>query len=163
MEPRTAPLTHRPITAEETIALRSSVLRAGRPVEECRFPGDEAEGTVHVGALLDGQVVSIGSMYHEAREADAPGGAERAPDHDAGTAWRLRGMATAPEARRRGAGAAVLEGCTQHAIDGGATLLWCNARTGAIAFYEAQGWTVLGEEFEIPTAGPHFVMERRVR
>jgi GNAT superfamily N-acetyltransferase len=72
-------------------------------------------------------------------------------------------LATAPSLRRQGAGAAALAACEQHAREHGGTLLWCNARVEAIAFYEANGWTVLGEEFDIPTVGPHFVMEKPIR
>jgi GNAT superfamily N-acetyltransferase len=150
------------IDAEATHPLRQSVLRPGRPVEECVFPGDEDEATLHVGALRDGEVVAIASLYLEPRPVDAAGGAERAADHDAGTVWRLRGMATDPSLRRMGAGAAALEACEQHARERGGTLLWCNARVEAIAFYEANGWSVLGDEFDIPTVGPHFVMEKRL-
>jgi GNAT superfamily N-acetyltransferase len=115
-----------------------------------------------VGALRDGEVVAIASLYLEPRPADTPGGAERAGDHDAGTAWRLRGMATDPSLRRQGAGARALDACERHAREHGGTLLWCNARTEAVAFYEANGWEILGDEFDIPTVGPHFVMEKRL-
>jgi len=160
MEPKRLPTL--PITSRETLALRAAVLRPGRPLEECMFPGDDDPATLHVGAELDGEIVAIASIYHEARSDHGPGGAERARDHDAGSAWRLRGMATAPSVRRRGAGAAALTLCEEHARANGATLLWCNARLEAVAFYEAGGWTVLGEQFDIPTVGPHLVMERRL-
>lgn len=150
----------RRIGASETRPLRSSVLRPGRPEREVEFPGDDEPTTFHAGALLDDELVAVGSLYLEARPADAPGDAARPADHDTGTAWRLRGMATDPAVRRRGAGAAVLAACEEHARAHGATLLWCNARIEAIDFYEANGWRVLGEEFDIPTVGPHFVMEK---
>lgn len=165
MDPAPAAATKldvRPIDAADTHDLRLRVLRPGRPVEECAFPGDDDELTLHAGALLDGTIVGIASLYLEPRPVDAAGGALRAPDHDAGTVWRLRGMATDPDVRRRGAGAATLAACEQHAREHGATLLWCNARVEAIAFYEVNGWTVLGDEFDIPTVGPHFVMEKRL-
>lgn len=157
-----ATLETRPISAAQTRPLRMLVLRPGRPEHESVFPGDEDELTLHAAALVDGRIAAIGSIYHEARPADAPGGGERAADHDAGTAWRLRGMATEPSLRRRGAGAAALAACERHASEHGGTLAWCNARVEAIAFYEANGWTVLGEEFDIPTVGPHYVMEKRL-
>lgn len=155
-------ITVEPITARQTYPLRMSVLRPGRPQAECEFPGDDDPRTLHAGALLEGRIVAIGSMYHEARPADAPGGVAPGADHAAGTAWRLRGMASDPQLRRRGAGRAVLAACEAHVRANGGTLAWCNARTPAIEFYEANGWTRLGEEFEIPTAGPHYVMEKRL-
>jgi len=41
-------------------------------------------------------------------------------------------------------------------------LLWCNARVPAVGFYESLGWRVVSERFEIPTAGPHVKMVRRL-
>jgi ribosomal protein S18 acetylase RimI-like enzyme len=72
-------------------------------------------------------------------------------------------MATAPQARGKGAGAAVLDALVQHALDGGAARVWCNARTPAISLYERAGFRVVSEQFELPGIGPHFVMERRTR
>jgi GNAT superfamily N-acetyltransferase len=141
----------RRITAAETVPLRSTVLRPGRPVEECSFPGDDDERTFHAGTFLNGRIVSVASLYLEPREGDAPG-----------TAWRLRGMATEPGLRRSGAGRAALDACLEHARASGATVAWCNARTEAVGFYERLGWRVIGDEFEIPTVGPHFVMELRL-
>lgn len=151
------------ISARQTHPLRMQVLRPGYPEDAALFPGDDDPDTLHVGALLDDQVVAIASLYRESRPADAPGTSERAEDHDAGTTWRLRGMATEPALRRRGAGAAALRACERHAAEQGGTLLWCNARTEAVPFYQVNGWALLGEEFDIPTVGPHFVMEKRLR
>lgn len=158
----TSSLSVHPIEPTETWPLRASVLRPGHPIEDCDFDGDGDPDTFHAGVVLDDRVVGVASMYHEARAVDAPGGAELAPDHAAATTWRLRGMATDPDVRRRGVGAAALRACEDHVRAHDATLLWCNARIGAVAFYEAAGWAVLGEEFDLPGVGPHVVMERRV-
>lgn len=82
-----------------------------------------------------------------------------APDGVPGS-WRIRGMATRPEDRGRGAGAAVLDALVAHALEHGATRIWCNARTPARAFYERAGFKVVSQEFEVPEIGPHVVMER---
>jgi hypothetical protein len=42
----------------------------------------------------------------------------------------------------------------------GCSLLWCNARTGALSFYEQFGWSISSDEFDIPTVGPHRRMLR---
>src|SRR6476661_8908350 len=91
-----------------THPLRASVLRPGRPADEVVFAGDDDVETAHFGALLDDEVVSIGSIYREDRGADL---VARDEDPHRGASWRLRGMATDPSARRRGAGAAVLRAC----------------------------------------------------
>ena len=71
----------------------------------------------------------------------------------------MRGMATEPEARRRGAGSAVLTALIDHARENGATLVWCNARIGARTLYERAGFAVVSEQFEIDGIGPHYRME----
>jgi GNAT superfamily N-acetyltransferase len=81
-----------------------------------------------------------------------------APDGELG-AWRVRGMATAPHARGRGAGTLVLEALLRHATTRGAQRIWCNARTPARSLYERAGLSVVSEAFEIPDIGPHYVME----
>lgn len=143
----------RSITAGETIAIRWSVLRPGFPRETAIFTGDDAHGTRHFGAFDDDRIAGVASIYL-APLPEQPGTAP---------AWQLRGMATLPDVRGQGFGRALLEACVAHATAENATLLWCNARTGAAPFYSRHGWTILGGEFDIPTVGPHFRMCRRLR
>ena len=46
--------------------------------------------------------------------------------------------------------------------NGPGPLLWCNARTPAVGFYENMRWRVVSAPFEIPTAGPHVKMVKRL-
>ena len=72
-------------------------------------------------------------------------------------------MATAPQARGRGLGAAVLEQLVDHARANGAVRVWCNARARRLArSTSAPASALTSDEFEIPPIGPHFVMERRL-
>ncbi|HVY61008.1 MAG TPA: GNAT family N-acetyltransferase, partial [Planctomycetota bacterium] len=68
-----------------------------------------------------------------------------------------------PDLRRRGLGRALLEACAAHVAARGGTLLWCNARLSAADFYRACGFETVGEVFEVPRFGPHFIMRRPVR
>ena len=72
--------------------------------------------------------------------------------------WRLRGMATAPEWRGKGAGSAVLTAVVAHVAEAGGGLLWCNARLGAVGFYERAGMVTRGDQWEEPFIGPHVAM-----
>jgi GNAT superfamily N-acetyltransferase len=105
--------------------------------------GDEAPEAFAVGAFDGDDLVSVGLV---------------APDGNPGS-WRIRGMATAPAARGRGAGTAILDALLRHATEHGAHRIWCNARTPARSVYERAGLRVTSEEFEIPDIGPHYVME----
>ena len=138
----------RGICGADTLAVRWPVLRPGFPRESAIFAGDDDSATRHFGAYVGERCVGVASIYI----APLPG------RHAAAPAWQLRGMATLPEVRGHGFGRALLEACVAHARENDATLLWCNARLGAVGFYRKHGWTTLGEEFDIPAVGPHFRM-----
>ncbi len=133
-----------PIAAEETLPLRLAVLRPGLPRESAIFAEDSR--AVHFGAFSESVLVGIASLHQE----NLP--------NEARIGWRLRGMASAENTQRQGIGSAVLRACENYVVARGGTVLWCNARKDAAAFYARNGFTIVGEEFEIPTAGPHFVM-----
>jgi ribosomal protein S18 acetylase RimI-like enzyme len=106
----------------------------------------ESEDAFAVGAFEDGELIAVGFVM---------------PDGEPG-AWRIRGMATVPAARGRGAGTAVLDALIAHARAQGASRIWCNARLPARSLYERAGMRVVSERFELPEIGPHHVMERRL-
>ncbi len=144
--------------AEEIFPLRHAVLRPGRPVTASVYAQDA--GAVHIGAwatapdgdgdeLANRLLVGCASVFPEPWAGSAGYPAEPA-------AWRLRGMAVDPSRHRGGVGRQVLAAVVEAAREGGAPLIWANARTSALPFYEAQGWVVVGEEFIAPDSGlPH--------
>jgi GNAT superfamily N-acetyltransferase len=142
----------REISPAETYPLRLPILRAGLPPESAVFPNDDAPETVHFGAFRGKELVGVASLY----SAELPEKPQFKP------AWQLRGMATLPEVRGGGYGRALVEACLAHCRARGAAIVWCNARSPAVKFYEMHGLQTLGDEFEIPTAGPHFRMWREL-
>jgi ribosomal protein S18 acetylase RimI-like enzyme len=137
--------------------LRSLVLRPGQPPEALVYDGDEHPDALHAAVPDGARLAGIATIYPE-----PPPAAHRGPiPEDAfaeGAAFRLRGMATHPEARQRGLGRALLEACFAHARQRGAGYLWCNARISALGFYQRMGMETVGDEFDIPGIGPHYVM-----
>jgi GNAT superfamily N-acetyltransferase len=131
--------------------LRGRVLRAGRPPEESRFAGDEADDTVHLGAFAGERCVGVVSLLRE-----RPDQQERPVRPE----MRLRGMAVEPEMQGRGVGAALLRHA-QRLADAAGLDLWCNARASAVGFYERHGWVREGDPFDVPPIGLHYVMRRR--
>jgi GNAT superfamily N-acetyltransferase len=134
----------RPVSLAETRALRREVLRPHQTVEA--LAGHEPAGAVAFGAFQGSELVAVGLI---------------GPDGEPGD-WRVRGMASAPEIRGRGAGSAILDALVQHAIAHGATRVWCNARTRALTLYQRAGFVVASEEFEPPDIGPHYRVELSV-
>jgi len=134
----------------EVIDLRHTILRAGLPRETAIFPGDDSEGTIHVVAIDGGAVVGCATMLRSAWEGQR--------------AWQVRGMAVTARLQGRGVGRALLTEleCLARADADGAAIMWCNARTPAVGFYERAGWVVASPEFVIEMAGPHVKMTRRL-
>ena len=133
-----------PVDPAETRPLRRRVLRPHESLEE--LASHEPPGVHAVGAFDGGELIAVGFVC---------------PDGEPGE-WRVRGMATLPAFRGRGAGAAILAGLIDHARAQGATRVWCNARTPALSLYARAGFEPESEEFDIPGIGPHVVMARRV-
>jgi GNAT superfamily N-acetyltransferase len=71
-------------------------------------------------------------------------------------------MATMPEARGRGAGAAVLNALLDHARSHGARGAWASVRVAARTLYERAGFVAVSDEFEPPHIGPHVIMSRQL-
>ena len=137
--------------AADVRPLRGLVLRPGMDDEQLRFAGDEDPATLHLAALERGTIVAVASIMREGM-----------PGEPARGDWRVRGMAAAPQVRGRGIGAAMLTRCLQHAREHGGRRVWCNARVAARSLYEGAGFEVLGERFEIPGIGDHYLMHLTV-
>lgn len=141
----------RQISAEEAQPLRSAILRPGLPFEESVYPLDDDSESLHLGAYLDNELVTVASIFHE------PPPGEVNPK-----AWRLRGMVTLPNQQRRGYGRAVLEKAINHIVEQGGTLFWCNARIDAVEFYRALQFETVGEEEKTPRGTSYVRMQRAV-
>jgi GNAT superfamily N-acetyltransferase len=140
-------LVVRRATVAEIFPLRHAVLRPGRPVSYSVYSEDD--GAVHVGAWDDGMLVGCATVFPQPWP-----GTDALPAEPA--AWRLRGMAVDPSMQGTGVGRLVLAEGLASAREAGAPLLWANARTSAIGFYERIGWRVVGEEYVATDSGlPH--------
>jgi predicted GNAT family N-acyltransferase len=134
----------------EVIDLRHEVLRQGLPRAEAINPGDDAETTRHFVAIQDEKVVGCVTLLLNEWQGEV--------------AWQLRGMGVAPALQRSGIGRRLLDTVEASVLsDRPSCVLWCNARTTATDFYEKSGWAVASEVFEIPTAGPHVKMIKRLK
>jgi predicted GNAT family N-acyltransferase len=146
---RRMPLTCRLATLEEIYDLRWSVLRAGLPRETAVFDGDDGATTLHAGAFDErGGNVACLSLMVKPFEGEP--------------AWQLRGMATHPSWRARGAGRELWLFAEREAkARQPGFIFWCNARESAVGFYERVGWRLASEKFDIAGVGPHVRMVKR--
>lgn len=163
------------VPLEALFDLRKIVLRPWLTPEDAMAAYADGAERFHVGARAGpapaARVVSTASFKIE--NPHGPGSAALlaaagARGYGAERYWRLLSMATYPEAQGSGLGGAVLGfGIAELARrladrDAAGAVLWCQGRTGARQFYERQGFAAVGEEFENPGTGPHFVFWRRV-
>ena len=138
----------RPVEPEVARPFRQALLRPDSPARATRRPEDALPGAQHYGAFLGATLVGAASVHPE----PAPG--------EPGAGWRLRGMVVAPEHRRRGVGARVLDACVRHVSQAGGAYVWCSARVAARPFYLRHGFAEAGETWHDPTTGAHVRMVR---
>jgi GNAT superfamily N-acetyltransferase len=138
-------ITCRRAAVAEILPLRHRILRTGLPFEAARFEGDSDPATRHYAAVTGEVPVGCLTLIPSAWEGRP--------------AWQLRGMATDANEQRKGLGRQLLEAAVADArVDEPERIVWCNARTSAVGFYEKLGWQVVSEPFDVPTAGPHVKM-----
>ncbi|MDA0667021.1 MAG: GNAT family N-acetyltransferase [Planctomycetota bacterium] len=130
---------------ERTWHVRHRNLRQGQPFETVDYGAtDRLETTVHLVLTMGEKEIGCATIMKEER--------------DGGFGYRIRGMAVDEAYRGLGCGRLLMEGCQSlaHELKTG---LWCNARNNAIPSYVACGFRQVGEEFDIPNIGPHYVLE----
>lgn len=139
------------VRLEDIIAVRHAVLRQGQPRSSCYYPEDSFKHTIHFAALNNDHVIGCASLYKESH-----------PDFKLKQSWRIRGMAVLEIFQSQNIGSQLLQACINYAIAQKADVLWCNARINAVAFYKKEGFKIIGDEFEIPNIGPHFLMAKNL-
>ena len=138
-------ITVKKIKAEDTYFIRKEVLRKGIDLPY-KFAGDLDEESIHIGAFVEGNLVGVATLmmsknsFFESNQ------------------YQLRGMATLPVVRGKGAGRKIIEFAIEVLKERGIEILWCNAREEATTFYKKLGFKVTGNLFMVEKVGPHYVM-----
>jgi len=135
------------ITATTAFVVRHPVLRAGKPIESCRFPGDELPTTFHLGYYTNEQLAGVVTLIKNPHS-----------EIENSNAFQLRGMAVLADFQKRGIGDALVKKAETMILQRNGTLIWMNAREIAVGFYEKLGYKKHGVPFTIPKIGLHFVM-----
>jgi ribosomal protein S18 acetylase RimI-like enzyme len=139
------------ISSQETLAIRQTVLRPGKPIDSCIFDGDDLDSTFHIGiyegdnlaGILSGFEVSS-SLFTETRQ------------------FQLRGMAVLEAYQKKGLGDQLMQYAEALIKQRDGTIIWFNARKIAVGFYSKMNYNIIGEPFEIGDIGIHYVMYRRL-
>ena len=139
------------IDAEKIRPLRHAELRQGQPFSTTSYLRDHNPDTFHMACIVDNKVVTCASFYPEETEKIL-----------SKNSYRLRGMATDSNYRRKGYGRDLMESSFQKLKAYGSDILWCNARLSAISFYEFLGFKIIGEKFIIEGIGAHYYMYKEI-
>ncbi len=137
----------RKIDAETTFAVRQPVLRAGKSIETCKFDGDTLDSTVHFGCYEDEKLVGVASIYRETKNLFLN------PNQ-----FQLRGMAVLESHQKMGIGALLFNSCKEFCRNQQNAIMWFNARSSAVPFYQSLNCRIIGEPFMIADVGEHYIM-----
>ena len=139
------------VAAKDIRPLRNLVLRPNLPIETTYYDLDNDIETFHLASIIDNTIISIGTFYPENDiELQTKNG------------YRLRGMATHPDHRRKSAATKLMKESFVLLKEKKCDVLWCNARLVAVEFYKSLGFKITGEIFDIPSIGPHYKMYKSV-
>lgn len=140
------------IAASATFEVRHPVLRNGKPIESCRFEGDDLPSTQHFGLYEKNHLVGVISVFEK----------KNALFSDENQA-QIRGMAVLETNQKKGFGRLLVEYCENILQMEHKSLIWFNARENAVGFYKKLGYKTIGNIFEIEGVGPHYVMYKKLR
>ncbi|RYG27411.1 MAG: GNAT family N-acetyltransferase [Chitinophagaceae bacterium] len=139
------------IPSVETFTVRHPVLRPGKPLETCRFDGDDLTTTTHFGLFEDADMRGVASLFRNSH-----------PGFREDRQFQLRGMAVLEDYQGFGYGRQLVGICEDQARRAAGELIWFNARENAIGFYETLGYRITGKAFLINGIGMHYVMFKRI-
>ncbi|GAB3766453.1 GNAT family N-acetyltransferase [Spirosoma pomorum] len=122
----------KPITPEQTYALRHSVLWPDKPLDYVKI--DDDTSGYHYGAFQNDELIAVISLFLEEKT-------------DAGRLARFRKFAARPDCQRQGIGTQLLNYVIAEARRLGAKGLWCDARLDAADFYRRFGMKPVSEVF----------------
>ncbi|MBW1657015.1 GNAT family N-acetyltransferase [Flavobacterium quisquiliarum] len=144
-------ITIKEIPSKETYAVRQPVLRKGKPIESCIFDGDDLETTHHYGLFDNKNLIGIISLFKKIN----PIFAER-------NQAQIRGMAVLETHQKKGFGEALVKHCETYCNENKVDLIWFNARTAAVGFYQKMNYQPQGDAFDIKDVGEHYLMFKRL-
>ena len=139
------------ISSNETYPVRHPILRAGRPLEDCRFDHDDLETTFHLGLFEKNHLIGVATFLKN-----------NSSSFPESNQYQLRGMAVLDHFQGKGLGAQLLNYAEAELKLSQTELLWFNARERAVPFYSKLGYKTTGNPFDIKGIGTHYLMFKKL-
>lgn len=134
-----------------TFSVRHPVLREGKPIESCKFDGDDLPTTNHFGIFVDENLIGVVSLFKNKNTI-----------FNTKNQFQIRGMAVLPEFQRKGFGEDLVKHCETFVNNQKSITIWFNARENAVPFYEKLGYNKIGNPFSIADIGLHYLMKKEI-
>ena len=135
----------------DTFSVRHPVLRAGKPIDNCRFEGDNLVTTKHFGIFEYSQLVGVISIFKNNHAF-----------FDDINSYQLRGMAILENFQKQGLGEKLIKHSEDYIANQKSSLIWFNSRENAVGFYKKMGYQMIGDAYEIQDVGTHYVMYKKL-
>ena len=139
------------VNAFDIRKIRHRNLRQGKPFSATTYKKDNEKKTFHLACIYNNVTISCATFYPENNNL-----------FPKEKSYRLRGMATDTEYRKRGIGKKIMLQAFEEIKKKEGTLLWCNARLIAVEFYKKLGLQTIGKEFDISDIGQHYLMYKKM-
>lgn len=136
--------------ASEILKVRLDILRKGMTLEDCHFSGDNDPESIHFAAFASDHIIGCCTLTVNPQSTIKD------------SYYQLRGMAVLEDYQGSGIGRKLLLAAESKLIELGQKVLWFNARTPAVGFYQKYGYQALGNEFIIEGVGPHYKMLKEI-
>jgi GNAT superfamily N-acetyltransferase len=136
--------------ASAILKVRLDILRKGMTLEDCHFSGDNDPESIHFAAFDINKIIGCCTLTVNPQSVIND------------SYYQLRGMAVLEDYQGSGIGQKLLHAAESKLIELGKNVLWFNARTSAVGFYQKYGYQILGNEFEIEGVGPHYKMYKAI-
>ena len=135
------------IKPKDCYSIRHQVLWQHKSLDNCGIDIDDKSGAFHLGVYKEGQLVCVASFFNQSQTQFS---------HQ--NQYRIRAMATLTKAQNTGAAKVLLTAAFKRLIANKQELLWCDARIKATGFYKKLGFKKIGDSYNIPIIGEHFLM-----
>lgn len=139
------------IASELTYTVRGPILRPGKPIESCRFEGDDLSTTIHFGLFKDREMIGVVSVFEVKNK-----------NFEAEKQYQVRGMAVLENQQQQGYGNILMDEVEKLAQHNKVGVIWFNAREKAVNFYKKLGYETFGTEFDIMGIGTHYIMWKQI-
>ena len=143
--------TLKKISSRDTFSIRQPVLRPGRHVDTCIFDGDDLPTTVHFGIFENNDLLGVISVFEAIHEF-----------FPESRQFQIRGMAVSGSQQKKGLGEKLVVHAEKYVAQNNGQRIWFNARETAVGFYQKTGYAIIGNAFDIPGVGSHYVMHKKM-